>query len=85
MTHDHDLAAIVLALKIQYLANQMIRLDILTRGCVLAFMEARFSLMEQIRAHQFDDAALRSIRDKVLSGKDKEGSLDSDGVLRIGG
>ena len=74
-----------LALEVQSLANQMVRLDISTPGCVLAFVEARSSLMEQIRAHQFDDVGLRLIRDKVLSGEAKEASLDLDGVLRIGG
>ncbi|XP_069145475.1 uncharacterized protein [Solanum lycopersicum] len=52
---------------------------------MIAFIEARSSLVEQIRAHQFDDEKLCLIRDKVLRGEDKEVVLDSDGVLRIGG
>ena len=52
---------------------------------MLAFVEARSSLMEQIRAYQFNDDRLKVIRDKILSGEAKEASLDSDGVLRIGG
>ena len=52
---------------------------------MIAFIEARSSLVEQIRAHQFDDVKLCLIRDKVLSGEAKEAVLDSDGVLRIGG
>ncbi|PHT71053.1 Serine/threonine-protein kinase CTR1 [Capsicum annuum] len=56
----------------------MVRFDTSTSGCVLAFVEARSSLMEQIRAHQFDDVGLKLIRDKMLSGEAKEASLDSD-------
>ncbi|XP_069149117.1 uncharacterized protein [Solanum lycopersicum] len=52
---------------------------------MIAFIEARSSLVEQIRAHQFDDEKLCLFRDKVLRGEAKEVVLDSDGVLRIGG
>ncbi|KAF3647574.1 hypothetical protein FXO37_19869 [Capsicum annuum] len=52
-------------------------------------MLVRSSLMEQIRAHRFDDAGLRSIRDNVLDGEAKEASLDSEEVkdthMRPGG
>ena len=52
---------------------------------MIAFIEARSSLVEQIRAHPFDDEKLCLIREKVLRGEAKETVLDSDGVLRIGG
>ena len=52
---------------------------------MIAFIEARSSLVEKIRAHQFDDEKLCLIRDKVLRGEAKEDVLDSDGVLRNGG
>ena len=52
---------------------------------MIAFIEARSSLVEQIRAHKFNDERLCLIRDKVLRGEAKEAVLDSDGVLRIGG
>ncbi|XP_069145485.1 uncharacterized protein [Solanum lycopersicum] len=52
---------------------------------MIAFIEARSSFVEQIRAHQFDDEKLCLIRDKVLRGEAKEAFLDSDGVLQIGG
>lgn len=48
-------------------------------------MEARFTLMEKIQAHQFYDVGMRVIPNKVLSGEVKENSLYLDGVLRIGG
>ena len=48
-------------------------------------MEARSSLLEQIRAQQFDDGELCKIREKVLKGEAKAAILDSEGVLRIKG
>ncbi|XP_015076035.1 uncharacterized protein LOC107020260 [Solanum pennellii] len=52
---------------------------------MIACIEARSSLVEQIRAHQFDDEKLCLIQDKVLRGEAKVAVLDSYGVLRIGG
>ena len=67
-----------LARDIQCLANSFVRLDISKSGKVLAYMEARSSLLEQIRAQQFDDGDLCKIRDKVLKG-------EANRVLRIKG
>ena len=39
------------------------RLDISESGKVLAYMEARSSLLEKIRAQHFDDGYLCKIRD----------------------
>ena len=52
---------------------------------MIAFIEARSSLVEQIYAHLLDEEKLCLIRDKVLRGEAKEAVLDSDGVLRIAG
>ena len=52
---------------------------------MIAFIEARSSLIEQIREHQFDDERIFIILNKVLRGEDKEVVLDFDGLLRIGG
>ena len=52
---------------------------------MIAFIEVRSSLVEQICVHQFDDEKLCLIREKVLRGEAKEDVLDSAGVLRIGG
>nr|XP_019067971.1 uncharacterized protein LOC109119599 [Solanum lycopersicum] len=52
---------------------------------MIVFIEARSSLVEQIRAHHFDDEKLCIIRDKVLRWEAKEVVLDPNGVLRIGG
>ena len=68
------------------LANSLVRLQISEESDgMIAFIEARSSLVEQIHAHQFNDEKLCLIRDKVLRGEAKEAVLDSDGVLRIGG
>ncbi|XP_069145428.1 uncharacterized protein [Solanum lycopersicum] len=75
-----------LARDVQILANSLVRLQISEESdWMIAFIEARSSLVEQIRAHKFDDEKLCLIRDKVLRGKAKEAVLDSDVVLRIGG
>ena len=52
---------------------------------MIAFIEARSSLLKQIREHKFNDEKLCLIRDKVLRGEAKTAVLESDGVLRIGG
>ena len=75
-----------LARDVQLLANSLVRLQISEESDgMIAFIEARSSLVEQICAHQFDDKKLCLIRDKVLRAEDKEVVLVSDGVLRIGG
>ncbi|XP_069147009.1 uncharacterized protein [Solanum lycopersicum] len=77
---------IPLAKEVQILSNSLVRLQILEESDgMIAFIEARSSLVDQLRAHQFDDEKLCLIRDRVLRGEVKEVVLDSDGVLRIGG
>ncbi|XP_059306353.1 uncharacterized protein LOC132057766 [Lycium ferocissimum] len=76
---------IPLAREIQSLANSLARLDISEPGRVFACVEARSSLLEQIRALQFDDPKLCKIRYKVLKGKASESRLDEEGILRIKG
>ncbi|XP_060182426.1 uncharacterized protein LOC132612104 [Lycium barbarum] len=75
----------LVAIEVQTLANNFVRLDISVLSRVLACVEARSSLFKQIRAQQFEDAQLCKIHDKVLRGKDKESMLDSEGILRIKG
>ncbi|XP_069152913.1 uncharacterized protein [Solanum lycopersicum] len=74
-----------LARDVQSLANKFVRLDISEPRKVLAYMEARSSLLEQIRTQQFDDGDICKIRDKVVKGEAKAAILDSEGVLRIKG
>ncbi|XP_015057693.1 uncharacterized protein LOC107003982 [Solanum pennellii] len=74
-----------LARDFQSLANSFVRLDISEPGKVLGYMEARSTLLEKIRAQQFDDGDLCKIRDKGLKGEAKAAILDNEGVLRIKG
>ncbi|XP_059284846.1 uncharacterized protein LOC132038141 [Lycium ferocissimum] len=74
-----------LAMKVQTLANSLVQLDISDPSRVLSCVEVRSSLLDQIKAKQFEDAKLCKIRDKVLSGEAKEAMIDSEGVLRIKG
>ncbi|XP_069147104.1 uncharacterized protein [Solanum lycopersicum] len=68
-----------LARDVKILANSLVRLQISEESDgMIAFIEARSSLVEQIRAHQFDDEKLCLIRDKVLRGETKEAVFDSD-------
>ncbi|XP_059314562.1 uncharacterized protein LOC132065270 [Lycium ferocissimum] len=82
---EYEIGERPLAREIQSLANYLVRLDISELGRVLACVEARSSLLEQIIVQQFDDPKLIKIRDKVLKGKDREARLDEEGILRIKG
>jgi len=58
-----------LARDVQMLANSFVRLQISKEsGGMIAFIEARSSLVEQIHEHQFDDDKLCLIQDEVLRG-----------------
>ncbi|XP_055814580.1 uncharacterized protein LOC129884283 [Solanum dulcamara] len=59
------------------------RLEVSTSHSILASVEASSTLMNHIRAYQFDYDKLKSIRDKEFRGEAKSTSLDSKGVLRI--
>ncbi|XP_069154621.1 uncharacterized protein [Solanum lycopersicum] len=75
-----------LARDVQLLAKSLVRVQISEESDgMISFIEARSSLVKQIRAYKFDDEKLCLIRDKVLRGEAKKSVLDSDGVLRIGG
>ncbi|XP_060200241.1 uncharacterized protein LOC132628480 [Lycium barbarum] len=74
-----------LAIEVPTLANIFVRLDISYWSRVLACVEARSSLLDQIKPKQFEDAGLCKIHDKVLSGEAKEAMIDSESVLRIKG
>ncbi|KAF3669221.1 BAG family molecular chaperone regulator 5, mitochondrial [Capsicum annuum] len=67
------------------LDKKLVKLYVLTPDHMLAFMDARSSLMENISGYQFDEDRLRMIHDKVFNGETKVVSLNSDGVLSISG
>ena len=58
-----------LALDVQSLANNMVRLDISASRPILAFVGARSSLLDQIRGRQFEDGALVELLDLILWGE----------------
>ncbi|XP_070021028.1 uncharacterized protein [Nicotiana sylvestris] len=74
-----------LDLDIQYLANRLVRLDILDPSRVLVCVVAQSSLLGQIKARQFDDPYLVVLRETVLQGGANEVSIGEDGVLRLQG
>jgi len=74
-----------LALDIQALANQFVRLDVSEPRRVLACTIARFSLLERIRDRQYDDPHLLVLRDTVRRGGSKQVTVGDDGVLRMHG
>ncbi|XP_059288535.1 uncharacterized protein LOC132041868 [Lycium ferocissimum] len=75
----------LLAREVQNLANSLMRLDVSGSGRVLDCIKARSSLLEQIKARQFEDASLSKIHDKVLRQEAKEAVIDDEGILRIKG
>ncbi|XP_070049713.1 uncharacterized protein [Nicotiana tomentosiformis] len=70
-----------LALDIPSLANRLVRLDISEPSRVLACVITQSSLLEQIKARQFNDPHLMVLRETVLQGSAKEVSIGEDGVL----
>ena len=74
-----------LALDVQALANQFVRLDVSEPSRVLACTVARSSLLELTRDRQSDDPHLCILRDTVQYGGAKQVTLGDDGVLRLQG
>ncbi|XP_070036689.1 uncharacterized protein [Nicotiana tomentosiformis] len=72
-----------LALDVQALANQFMRLDISEPSHVLACVVSWTSLYESIRECQYDDHHLLVLKDTVQRGDGKEVSIRDDGVLRM--
>lgn len=50
----------------------------------MAHIQARSSLIEDIKAKQYLDSKLCKIRDDIAAGKSKDFTLDRDKVLRLG-
>uniref|UniRef100_M1DBT3 'chromo' domain containing protein n=1 Tax=Solanum tuberosum TaxID=4113 RepID=M1DBT3_SOLTU len=49
-------------------------------GGVLANIEVRLTFIEEIKAKQFEDESLNELRNKTVSGKAQDASLDAGGV-----
>ncbi|XP_070025304.1 uncharacterized protein [Nicotiana sylvestris] len=74
-----------LALGVQALDNQFVRLDVSEASCVLAYTVARSSLFERIRDWQYDDPHLLILRDIVRHGGSKQVTVRDDGIFRMQG
>ncbi|XP_070040016.1 uncharacterized protein [Nicotiana tomentosiformis] len=75
----------LLALDVQTLANQLVRLDVSEPSRVLAYTVTRSSFLERIKDRQDDDPHLLVLRDTVRHGGDKHITVGDDGVLRMRG
>lgn len=73
----------LLASDLQSLANRLVWLDVSDSSQVLPFIRALSSLVDRIRAPQFEDKLLMGLRDKVLQGIGGQATVDTDGVLRF--
>ncbi|XP_070004272.1 uncharacterized protein [Nicotiana sylvestris] len=73
----------LLALDVQALANQFVRLDVSEPSRVLACTVTRSSLFEHIRDRQYDVPHLLVLRDTIRQGDDKQFTVGDDGILRM--
>ncbi|XP_070040126.1 uncharacterized protein [Nicotiana tomentosiformis] len=67
------------------IASQGVRLDEKYDGRLIASMGAKSTLVEQVKAKQFDEPNLLKHKEGVLSDKIKNFSLDENGVMRLDG
>uniref|UniRef100_A0A1U7VVW0 Uncharacterized protein LOC104217503 n=1 Tax=Nicotiana sylvestris TaxID=4096 RepID=A0A1U7VVW0_NICSY len=74
----------LLAKDIQRLEDTSIRFSVRNLEALLACAQAKSSLIERIKATQYEDERLCKYRDKALAGKSKDMIVESDGVLRMG-
>ncbi|XP_019257870.1 PREDICTED: uncharacterized protein LOC109236107 [Nicotiana attenuata] len=52
--------------------------------CIVGLAQAKFSIVEHIKATQYEDERFCKYRDKALAGKSKDMIVDSDGIFRMG-
>nr|XP_009757983.1 PREDICTED: uncharacterized protein LOC104210720 [Nicotiana sylvestris] len=74
----------LLAKDIQRLEDTGIRFSVGNSEALLACAQAKSSLVERIKAIQYEDERLCKYRDEVLAGKSKDMIVESDGVLQMG-
>jgi len=72
-----------LALDVQALANQFVRLDIFEPSRVWTCVVSRPSLYDLIRECQYDDPHLLVLKDTVQHADAKEVTIGDDGALRM--
>ncbi|XP_070039428.1 uncharacterized protein [Nicotiana tomentosiformis] len=74
-----------LAVDVQALANQFVRFDVSEPNHVLSCLVEQSSLLERIKARQFDDTQLLVLKDTMQRGSAKEVVIGDDGVMRLQG
>lgn len=74
-----------MALDVQALASQFVRLNISEPSRVLACVVSRSSLYDRIRERQYDDPHLLVLKDTVQHGDANEVTIGEDGALRMQG
>ncbi|XP_070011901.1 uncharacterized protein [Nicotiana sylvestris] len=74
----------LLAKNIQRLEDTGIRFSVENSEALLACAQAKSSLVECIKATQYEDEQLCKYRDEVLAGRNKDMIVESDGVLQMG-
>ncbi|XP_075099284.1 uncharacterized protein LOC142176113 [Nicotiana tabacum] len=74
----------LLAKDIQRLEDTGIRFSIGNSEALLACAQAKSSLVERIKATQYEDEPFYKYRDEALAGKSKDIIVEGDGVLRMG-
>ncbi|XP_070040366.1 uncharacterized protein [Nicotiana tomentosiformis] len=72
-----------LALDVQTLAGQLVRLDILKPSRVLACVVSKSFLYDRIRERQYDYPHLLLLQDRVRRGDARDLTIGDDGVLRM--
>ncbi|XP_070054896.1 uncharacterized protein [Nicotiana tomentosiformis] len=74
-----------LALDIQVLSDQFVRLGDSELSRVLACVVSQYSLYDHTREHQYDDPHLLDLKDTVQRGDAKEVTIEDDDALRMHG
>ncbi|XP_075103718.1 uncharacterized protein LOC142178287 [Nicotiana tabacum] len=69
---------------IQRVEDIGIRFSVGNSEALLACAQVKSSLVERIKATQYEDERLCKYRDEALAGKSKDMIVESDGVLRMG-
>ncbi|XP_070039136.1 uncharacterized protein [Nicotiana tomentosiformis] len=74
-----------LAVDVQALANQFVRLDVSETSRILACVVSRSYLYDHIRERQYDDPHLLVLKDTVQHSDARDITIWDDGVLRMQG
>ncbi|WMV54922.1 hypothetical protein MTR67_048307 [Solanum verrucosum] len=74
-----------MAMDIQGLSNQGVRIDHKLPGRLIAGMVVQSSLVGEVKTYQYNDPQLARLRDRVQNRGVKSFAIDGDGILRRNG